>query len=329
MTALPPLSLLDRALARAGEGEGAALQAVIARAGAADTQGFLRFWVAEHHGVPGITGAAPAVLMAAIAAATTDLRVGSGGIMLPNHQPLVVAEQASTLDQLHPGRIDLGVGRSLGFTPAVRSALRTPTSTDAGFVEDLVELLSYLDGTAPVTSRPRPASRIPVFVLATRRGVALAAQAGLGVVLGGPVVADPERARTLVEGYRSSFRPSGHGDRPHVVVAVNALAADTGSAARDLVLPEAWAMAQSRTVGEFRPLEPVQAVQQAAMTARQRRLVQDHVDAAVHGTPQEVGRELEDLVAATGADELLLTGATHDLRAQARSDELLAELVRD
>ncbi|WP_372699605.1 MsnO8 family LLM class oxidoreductase [Arthrobacter sp. JSM 101049] len=326
MTRLPPLSILDRAMVRSGEPEGRAPQAVIERAQRIDGEGIKRFWVAEHHGVPGIAGSAPAVLMGAIAAATTRLRVGSGGIMLPNHQPLVVAEQAATLDRLHPGRIDLGLGRSLGFTPAVRSGLRVERYGDRAFSDDLAELVSYLDGEAPFTSRPRPFPQLPVFILATRRAVAIAARAGLGVVLGGPVAADPRQAGAVVAGYREAFRPSGRFARPHVTVAVTAMAAATDERARELLLPEAWAMAQSRTRGEFRPLEPAHAIRALAMTARQRALVEDHLDAAVHGSPARVQRRLADLAAATGADEILLTGSTFDVEDQACSDRLLGRM---
>ncbi|GAA1366414.1 MsnO8 family LLM class oxidoreductase [Arthrobacter rhombi] len=329
MTTLPPLSILDRALARSGTGESAALQSVLDRARGIDGQGISRFWVAEHHGVPGIAGSAPAVLMAAVAAATSRVRVGAGGIMVPNHQPLVVAEQFSTLDQLHPGRIDLGVGRSLGFTPAVRAGLRTTTYGDAAFAADLAELGCYLAGTAPFTSRPRPAGRIPLFILATRSGAAIAAQAGAGVVLGGPVLDDPQRARATVEAYRQAFRASECGDRPYVMIAVNVAAADTDERARGLLLPEAWAMAQSRTLGEFRALEPVDTVRARQMSARQRGLVDHHLDAAVHGTGAVVRERLAELAALTGADELLLTGATHDLDDQARSDMILAGLAQE
>src|SRR6185312_9438910 len=326
MTRLPPLSILDRAMVRAGEPEGEALRAVVDRAQRVDDGAIKRFWVAEHHGVPGIAGSAPAVLMAAIAAATAKVRVGSGGIMLPNHQPLVVAEQVATLDRLHPGRIDLGLGRSLGFTPAVRAGLRVERYGDRAFADDLAELVAYLDGEAAFTSRPRPSPRLPVFILATRRSVPLAAQGGLGVVLGGPVLADTARAAEAVAGYRRAFRPSGRCAQPHVTLAVTTMAADTEAGARDLLLPEAWAMAQSRTRGEFRPLEPVDAVRSQAMTARQRALVQDHLDAAVHGSPARIHRQLADLASATGADELLLTGSTYDVEDQARSDRWLAAM---
>lgn len=328
MTHLPALSILDRANARTGQSEAAALQGVVGRARAAEDSGFRRFWVAEHHGVPGITGSAPAILMGAVAAATTGMRIGSGGIMLPNHQPLVVAEQAATLDNLFPGRIDVGLGRSLGFTPAVRAALRADRYGDGAFRADIAELVSFLDGAAGFTSRPRPATRIPLFVLATWHGAAIAAEAGLGVVLGGPALKDAASAGRAAAAYRAAFRPSGRFPRPHLIVSVNAMAAPTAAEAADLLLPEAWAMARARTQGEFPALQPVDEVRSAAPSARQRALMEEYVSTAVHGTIDRMRAELLDLVAATGADEVMLTGATHDLGAQAASDGLLARLVR-
>jgi luciferase family oxidoreductase group 1 len=288
----------DRANARAGQAESAALHGVIERAQHAEALGFHRFWVAEHHGVPGIAGSAPAILMAVIAGATHRLRVGSGGIMLPNHQPLVVGQQTATLDNLFPGRIDVGLGRSLGFTPAVRTALRTGRYGDQAFGDDIAELRAFLDGTAAFTSRPRPAGRIPLFVLATRRGAAMAAAAGPGVVLGGPVPRDAESAREAACSYWAAFRPSDCFPQPYVVASVNAMAAPTSAAAADLLLPEAWALARSRTHGEFRPLQPVNAVRAKTPTARERSLVDDHLDSAVHGTSDDVGIKLAELAAA-------------------------------
>lgn len=161
------ISNLDRANSRVGFSASEALHWGLDRARLAEELGYHRFWVAEHHAVPGIAGSVPAVLMAAIAGRTHSIRVGSGGIMLPNHQPLVVAEQAATLEALYPGRIDLGLGRSVGFTQAVRKALKSGKADAERFEDDLIELLGYLSGSASVTVRPRNASLPPVFVLAT------------------------------------------------------------------------------------------------------------------------------------------------------------------
>ncbi|WP_226381163.1 MsnO8 family LLM class oxidoreductase [Pseudonocardia oceani] len=202
------LSLLDRSRTRAGEPDAQALRHTVERAVRAEELGHHRFWVAEHHAVPGIASGSPPVLVAAIAARTSRIRVGSGGVMLPNHQPLVVAEQFAMLEALFPGRVDLGVGRSLGFTGPVRRALRS-TGADT-FAEDLAELRSYLDGTAPVTARPRLDRPPPLFVLATGRGLAVGGDAGLPVVLGGPVLDDDSLGERL-DDYRARARPGRPG----------------------------------------------------------------------------------------------------------------------
>lgn len=335
VTPLPvPLSILDRANSLEGSTEAEVLHGVIARAQRAETLGINRFWVAEHHGVPGIVGSTPTLLMTAIAAATQHIRVGSGGVMLPNHQPLVVAEQAATLESLYPGRIDLGLGRSVGFTPAVRAALRRDKDAAAEFPQDLAELLGFLNGTAAFTARPRNVAATPVFVLATGRGLSWAARAGLGVVVGGPSLfpaADQAAARHEGIGrYHRDFRPSAWFDEPYVIASANLAVAETTEEARELVLPEAWALAQSRVAGEFRPLEPVAQVQSryddGSLTDRDRRRVSDHLATAIYGTASEVRERLERLLAFTGADEILATGGMSDVAGQLRSDELLAQI---
>lgn len=315
------LSILDRAQSRTGSSEADALQRVVERARHAEGLGYRRFWVAEHHGVPGIAGSVPAVLASAIISRTTSIRVGTGGIMLPNHQPLVVAEQAATLAALSDGRFDLGIGRSLGFTEPVRSALGAGKEEAARFEEDIAELLAFLAGSAPITARPQDGGRTPVFVLATGQGVDIAARSGLGVVLGGPGLFranDP-----ALERYRAAFRPSPWWDAPHVTVSLNVAVAPTAAEARTMLLPEAHALAVSRTKGYFPPLEEAGWKRP---TAREETLMAGSLDAAVHGTPGEVEQQLKDLQARTGAHELLVSGGAWDLEAQRRSDELLAEL---
>lgn len=329
--ALPdvPLSVLDRANSRRGAPEADALRQVLERAERVEALGYHRFWVAEHHGVPGIAGSAPAVLMAAAAARTRRIRIGSGGIMLPNHQPLVVAEQAATLEALHPGRVDLGVGRSLGFTSAVRRALRTGREAAERFEADLAELLAHLAGEAPVAARPQDRAATPVFVLATGSGAAVAARAGLAVVLGGPALFrdGADGGAAALARYREAFRPSRWWPEPYALVSANVAVAGTHDAARELLLPEARALAVSRTRGEFPPLEPVRPADLDALPARERELVEGTLASSVLGTPAEVEHRLAELLAATGADELLVTGGAFDAEAQAVSDELLAGLL--
>ncbi|WP_146359601.1 MsnO8 family LLM class oxidoreductase [Arthrobacter yangruifuii] len=321
-----PVSILDRAHIREGFAEIDALSAVLERAEAAEETGYRRFWVAEHHAVAGIAGSAPAVLMAALAARTNSIRIGSGGVMLPNHQPLVVAEQAATLQALYPGRIDLGLGRSLGFTPAVRTALRAGPAEAEEFEEQLAELLAYLDGSAPITARPRDRGRTPVFVLATGAGVEIAARAGLGVVLGGPALFRRNSAGQTgaLERYRRAFRPSDRFPRPYVLAAVNVAVAGSETAARELLLPEAQALADSRTKGVFPALSG--AGNRTSSSARWQDLVRATLETSVYGTPGQVHARLEELAASAGADELLVTGGAFDIEGQRESDRLLAGL---
>jgi luciferase family oxidoreductase group 1 len=320
------LSLLDRARTRAGETDAAALTGTVDRAVGAERLGFERFWVAEHHGVPGIAGAAPAVLLAAVAGRTTTIRLGSAGVMLPHHQPLVVAEQFATVSAFAPGRVDLGLGRSPGFTPPVRRALR---ETERDFAADLAELRAYLTGTADITLHPQPAGAVPLFVLATGRGLQVAAELGLPVVVGGPllgVAGDPEPGLEALAGYRRAFRPSAQQPEPRVAISLDVLVADTAAEAADLLLPEAWAMAQARTTGVFPPLEPVAQIRARTLSPRQQQYVERAVAGAIAGTAAQVASRLAELLERTGAAELVASSSTSDRAALAASDASLAEL---
>ncbi|MBD0323260.1 MAG: MsnO8 family LLM class oxidoreductase [Aldersonia sp.] len=319
------LSLLDRSRTRAGHSEGAALGHSVERATAAERLGYHRFWVAEHHGVPGIASGSPAVLLAAVGARTETIRLGSGGVMLPNHQPFVVAEQFLMLDGLYPGRVDLGLGRTLGFTEPVRVALRRPREEPDTFADDIAELRGYLERTTPVTAHPVTEATVPLFVLATGRGMQVAARLGLPVVLGGPVLDKPELGE-LLAGYRRSFRPH-RGSSPHVTVSLDILVADTDDEARELALPEVWAMVRSRRTGAFEALEPVAAICDQHWDEQVARRVQRGLDGVTAGSPETVLRRVEQIGERTGADELLASGATYDRAALAASDEALAKLL--
>ncbi|MGY1802364.1 MsnO8 family LLM class oxidoreductase [Blastococcus sp. SYSU D00922] len=319
------LSLLDRSRTRAGHPDGDALRHSVERAVGAEQLGYARLWVAEHHAVPGIASGAPAVLLAAVGARTTRIRLGSGGVMLPNHQPLVVAEQFLMLEGLYPGRVDLGLGRSLGFTAPVRRALRRSGDEPDSFAEDIEELRGYLERSAPVTARPASAAPVPLFVLATGRGIDVAARLGLPVVLGGPVLAQPDLGE-LLAGYRRGFRPHA-GSRPYVTVSLDVLVADTDEEARELALPEVWAMVRSRRTGVFDSLEPVAGIRARRWDAQDADRVQRGLDRVTAGSPATVRRRLEELAERTGADELLASGATYDRAALAASDASLAALL--
>jgi luciferase family oxidoreductase group 1 len=319
------LSLLDRSRTRAGRPDAEALTGTVARAVHADRIGYDRFWVAEHHAVPGIASGSPPVLMGAVASATSRIRVGSGGIMLPHHQPIVVAEQLRMLEALHPGRVEAGLGRSSGFTAPVRQALREdPDATDR-FADDVRELRDLLDGRGPVTVRPA-GGPVPLFLLATGRGVALAADLGLPVVVGGPVLWSDDLAGLLAD-YRRRFRPTETLERPSVVLSLDVVVADDAATARDLALPEAWAMAQSRRTGEFPPLESPADIRAQDWPDQVRRRVEASLDRTVAGDAATVRRELERLAERTGADELLASTSTWDRDALHAADAALRALV--
>jgi len=319
------LSVLDRSRTRVGLPDAEALDATVARAVHAEAVGYDRFWVAEHHAVPGIASGTPAVLLAAIGARTDRIRIGSGGVMLPLHQPLVVAEQFLVLDALHPGRVDLGLGRSLGFTSPVRRALRRDHEDGDTFEADLVELRGYLEGTAEVTARPSTGLPVPMHVLATGRGLEVAARLGLPVVVGGPVLGSAELADALAR-YRRAFRPH-RGGEPRVTVSLDVLVADDDATARELALPEAWAMARSRQTGEFPPLESAGAIREETWPSQVRRRVEASLDRAVAGSAATVRRRLDALVEATAADELLVSGSTPSRDALLASDRMLRAVV--
>ncbi len=320
------LSLLDRSRTRGGRPEAEGITGSVERAVRAEQLGYDRFWVAEHHAVPGIASGSPAVLLAAIGAATERIRIGSGGVMLPNHQPLVVAEQFLMLEAMNPGRVDLGIGRSLGFTAPVRAALRHDVDGPDTFEDDLGELRDLLAGEAAVTAHPVSATTVPLSLLATGGGIAIAARRGLPVVVGGPVLFTVEGAESLAA-YRRDFRPSKQADDPHVTISLDVTVADDDATARELALPEAWAMARSRQTGQFPALESVESIRAQPWTAQVRDRVETSLDRAVAGSPRTVRRLLQDLQARTGADELLASTSTHDRESLFASDAALRDLL--
>ncbi len=319
------LSLLDRSRTRAGRPDAEGVTGTVERARWAEELGYERFWVAEHHTVPGIASGSPPVLMAAVGAATSRIRLGSGGIMLPHHQPLVVAEQLRMLEALHPGRVDAGLGRSSGFTPPARAALRETPEAAERFPDDVRELQALLADEGTVTVRPA-GGRVPLFLLATGRGVELAAELGLPVVVGGPVLTSDD-VEPLLAAYRRGFRPSADQDRPYVVVSLDVVVADDAATARELALPEAWAMAQSRRTGSFPPLEAPETIRAQDWPDQVRRRVEDSLDRAVAGDAGTVRRHLERLAERTGADELLASTSTFDRHALRAADAALRALV--
>ncbi|MGW4683966.1 LLM class flavin-dependent oxidoreductase [Streptomyces sp. NPDC004244] len=323
------LSVLDRSRTREGHPASRALRDTVELARQAERLGYHRFWVSEHHSVPGVAGSAPTVLAAAVAGATRRIRVGTGGVMLPNHRPLVVAEQFGVLESLFPGRIDMGLGRSVGFTGGIRRALGRDTGDADRFEEQLAELLGWFDGTQrthpEVHAHPAEGLAVPAFVLATGEGAEIAARAGLPLVAGD--LRRRDRVAGIVERYRAGFRPSARHPEPYVVVSGTVAVAATEEEARRILVPEAWSLARSRTRGSFPPLRPAQEIEGLEMTAKERELYEGALAGHVHGTEEQVAAELAEVSALTGADELLVTTSTYDRDALLDSFGRLARLA--
>ncbi|PZT71136.1 LLM class flavin-dependent oxidoreductase [Streptomyces sp. SW4] len=319
-------SVLDRSRTREGHPPAEALRDTVALAQEAERLGYHRFWVSEHHGVPGVAGSAPTVLAAAVAAATRTIRVGTGGVMLPNHQPLVVAEQFGVLESLFPGRVDMGLGRSVGFTDGVRRALGREKDAADRFEEQLGELLGWFAGTSPTGVHARPAEglAVPPFVLAMGEGAAVAARAGLPMVIGD--LRDRDRMLRGIERYRAGFRPSAWASEPYVVVSGTVAVAATPEAARRLLVPEAWSMAYSRTHGSFPALPPAEAVETRAMTDKERGFYESGLAGHIAGTEEQVADALETLLKETEAQEVLVTTSTYDREALLDSHRRLARI---
>ncbi|WP_171167876.1 LLM class flavin-dependent oxidoreductase [Streptomyces sp. I05A-00742] len=324
-----PLSVLDRSRTRQGRDPGEALRDTVRFAREAEALGYHRFWVSEHHSVPGVAGSAPTVLASAVAAATSRIRVGTGGVMLPNHRPFVVAEQFGVLESLFPGRIDMGLGRSVGFTDGIRRALGVGKEAMGDFEERLAELAEWFAGGASahpqVHARPAEGLRVPLFVLANDAGADIAARAGAALVIGG--LRGDDAMVDAVERYRKAFRPSAGRTEPYVVVAGNVAVADTAEEARRLLVPEAWALAHSRTHGVFPPLAPAEETEARTMTDRERGYYEAALRGHVHGTEAQVATELAALVDRTGADEVLVTTSTFDRAALLDSYRRLARVA--
>lgn len=329
-----PLSILDRANTRMVHGTpvdaATIFSEVTARVQAAERLGYQRFWVAEHHAVPGIVGSTPTLLLGHLAEATSSIRLGTGGIMVPSHQPLVIAEQIGTLQALYGSRIDIGLGASVGFTKPVRDALRHNAHAKDHFFDDVEELDAYLAGTAPVTAYPQDRARTDLYVLTGGGSAEFAATHGMGLVLGGPAVTGglerPEELSAAPKQYRQHFVPSSHRDQlPYVIASVNIAVADTHEAARDLVLSEAWALTQSRSTGVFAPLENPADISLGDLTDQQHRRLDRALGTSIYGTPETVVDQIASIVAYTQADEVMVTGNIWDPAAQRVSDELLIE----
>jgi len=322
-----PLSILDLAPVPEGSDAGTALRNTLDLARHAEAWGYRRYWLAEHHGMPGIASAATAVVIAHVAAGTKTIRVGSGGIMLPNHAPLMVAEAFGTLAALHPGRIDLGLGRAPGTDMATARALRRTLAGDAdGFPQDVVELLHYFelagDGVR-VRAIPGEGADVEVWILGSSLfGAELAAMLGLPYAFASHFA--PGLMEEAIEVYRTTFRPSSRLAEPYLMLGLNVFAADTDAAARWLFTSLQQAFVNLRT-GRPGKLPPPVDDFGRGLDDRILFTLDQALACSVVGAPETVRRGIAAFAARTGADELMLTGQIYDHAARLRSFEIAAE----
>ena len=328
---MTPLSVLDLAPVVREGAIAPALHNSLDLALHAERWGYRRFWLAEHHNMPGIASAATAVVIGYVAGGTSTIRVGAGGVMLPNHAPLVIAEQFGTLASLYPGRIDLGLGRAPGTDQlTVRALRRDPVQAAERFPEDVVELLAYFQPAEPgqaVRAVPGAGVAVPVWLLGSSLYSAqLAAHLGLPFAFASHFA--PDQMMQALELYRSLFRPSDALDAPYAMLGVNVFAADTDAEARRLFSSLQQAFLRLRR-GERGPLPaPVDNLEDRLSLAEERLLEQVLGPGSIVGAPDTVRQGLKDFVAKTGADELMVTAQIHDHAARLRSFELTAAAAR-
>jgi luciferase family oxidoreductase group 1 len=323
-----PLSVLELAPVTAGADTAEALQYTTELARRVEELGYRRIWVAEHHNMPAIASSSPAVLIAHLAAVTSTIRVGSGGVMLPNHAPLVVAEQFGMLASLHPGRIDLGVGRAPGTDQRTALALRrTPDGLSAeNFPSEFADVVRMLAGDpSRLKAVPTPAALPEIWLLGSSGFSAqLAGELGLPFSFAHHFsAANTEPALDL---YRRSFRPSQWLDEPHTMVAVNAVCADTDERAELLARP-GWLAFLRLRMGRPIALPTVEDAAAYEFTEPELEFVAQRRIGQALGSPQTVQAQLATLIERTGADELMLTNQVYGIKDRMRSYELIAELA--
>jgi luciferase family oxidoreductase group 1 len=325
------LSVLDLAPVTSGSTSGDALRRTLDLARRVDRLGFTRYWVAEHHNMPGIASSAPAVLIGHIADATTHLRVGSGGVMLPNHAPLVVAEQFGMLEALHPGRIDLGIGRAPGTDPVTAAALRR--SADAlgaeDFPEQLMDLMGFFSGRFPdghpyraITAVPALGNMPALWILGSSGyGAQVAGLLGLPFAFAHHFSADYTMPALAL--YRKSFRPSDVLDAPYAMIGVGVICAEDDDRAQWLAAPGALSYLRLRS-GRPGPFPSPEEAAAYPYTDAERASLEGRLRNTVTGSPATVRDRLEQLADETGVDELMVTTMVHDHADRLRSYELVA-----
>ncbi|TDC41136.1 LLM class flavin-dependent oxidoreductase [Micromonospora sp. KC213] len=324
-----PLSVLDLAPVARGATAGEALRHTTELARRTEELGYHRFWVAEHHNMPAIASSAPAVLLAHLAAHTSTIRLGSGGVMLPNHAPLVVAEQFGTLEALHPGRIDLGIGRAPGTDQVTALALRRTMAglSAEGFPGELAELMNYFTGDdrGPITATPGLGQSPAIWLLGSS-GFSAQLAGLLGLPFSFAHHFSAEHTVPALQRYRQSFRPSRWLQQPYAMVAVSVVCAETDERAEWLAGPSGLSFLRLRA-GRPEPLGTPEEAAAYPYDEREREFVRQRRVGQATGSPETVRRQLGELLARTGADELMLTTMVYDVADRVRSFELVADVT--
>ncbi|MET0284481.1 MAG: LLM class flavin-dependent oxidoreductase [Polyangiales bacterium] len=318
-------SVLDLSPIRQGGSAGEALRNTLDLAQHAERWGYRRFWLAEHHNMPGIASAATSIVIGHVAAGTKTIKLGAGGIMLPNHAPLVIAEQFGTLEALHPGRIELGLGRAPGTDMLTLRALRRSYESADSFPDDVVELMHWFKPAPPeqaVRAVPGNGQDVPIWILGSSTfGAQLAAQLGLPYAFASHFA--PAQLADAIAIYRARFRPSERLQKPYVMLGVNVVAADTTDEARLLrtSLLQAFVNLRRGRPGE---LPPPDANFEGTMNGAERAMVDSMLSCSVWGDADTVTEGLRAFQQRTGADELMLTAHVYDHRARLRTYEIAA-----
>jgi luciferase family oxidoreductase group 1 len=329
-----PLSVLDLAPVPEGGSAGDALRATIDLARRADELGFRRFWVAEHHNMPGIASSAPSVLIGHIADATSSIRVGSGGVMLPNHVSLVVAEQFGMLEALHPGRIDLGIGRAPGTDQATAAALRrSPEALSADdFPDQLMDLLGFFTGRWPenhpfarITATPGRGNQPAMWLLGSS-GYSAQVAGMLGLPFAFAHHFSAANTLPALALYRQHFRPGEFLERPYAMVAAAVIAAETDERARFLAGSGALSFLRLRS-GNPGPMPSPEEAAAHPYNDLERAFIEDRLQTQILGSPETVDRGLTDLLDATKADELMITTMVFDPADRLNSFNIVADLA--
>ena len=324
-----PLSVLDLVPVRVGDTPADAFRYTLDLARHADEWGFTRYWMAEHHNMTGIASAATSVVIGYVANGTKRIRVGAGGIMLPNHSPLVIAEQFGTLESLFPGRIDLGLGRAPGTDQVTMRAMRRDPRSAERFPEDVAELQAFFGPVTPgqaVRAVPGAGLNVPLWILGSSLyGAQVAAHFGLPYAFASHFA--PDALMQALEVYRQYFRPSAQLQKPHAMVGVNVIVADTDDEARRLFtsLQQRFTNMLRNQRGQMSP--PIDDIEQYWTPAEKHQVMQ-MLTCSFAGSRDTVKRALDAFIEKTGADELMVSGAIFDHAARLRSYELLGEIGR-